>query len=70
MMQIVNASQLVDQLTALRKEKGMSQAQLAEAVGVSRSMISYFEAKKVFLRFNTLLALMHQLGMEVYFEEN
>lgn len=48
----------------------MSQAHLAQAVGVSRSMISYFEEKKVFLRFNTLLALMHQLGVEVYFEEN
>ena len=68
MMQIVNASQLVDQLTALRKEKGMSQAQLADAVGLSRAMISYFEEKKVFLRFNTLLRVMEVLGVKMYLE--
>ena len=68
MTEITSASHLADRLKELRIQQGLSQAQLAKAVGVSRPTITYFETKKIFLKFNTLLAVMHVLGLKWYLE--
>ena len=66
MREITSAAELTDRLKELRMQKGLSQAALAKAVGVSRPMISYFERKTTFINFNDLLALMHALSVKLY----
>ena len=68
MIEITSSAEIADLLKALRKDQGLSQAQVAQAVGVSRPMITYFENKSVFMKFNDLLTLMHSLGVKLYME--
>ena len=58
---------LKNRLKEIRSEKGLSQAQLAEMVGVSRNTISYIETGQ----FNPTakLALVLCIALEKQFEE-
>lgn len=59
-------SELINHLTRLRKERGYTQAQLAEAVGVSRKTINTVE-NSVFVPSTVLaLRLAQELGVSVH----
>ena len=42
-----NCAAIIDTLIEQRKEKGMTQAQLAEATGINRAMLSRLESEVV-----------------------
>jgi transcriptional regulator with XRE-family HTH domain len=62
----LNASEsLVRQLQALRRAKGMSQAELGTLVGIPQSYISRLESRDVDLQLSTLIEIARALEMEV-----
>lgn len=61
-----NASEsLIRQLQALRRAKGMSQAELGALVGIPQSYISRLESRDVDLQLSTLIEIARALDMEV-----
>lgn len=52
-------------LVALRKQKKITQEQIAEALGLSKSTYSRIEQGKVHLRASYLPIIAQELGMEV-----
>ena len=62
----LNASEsLIRQLQALRRAKGMSQAELGALVGIPQSYISRLESRDVDLQLSTLIEIARALDMEV-----
>lgn len=60
-----------ERLIQLRKEKGITQAQLAEAIGLTQSMIAYIEAgtKEPSKEFKIKLATYFNVTVEYIFYE-
>ena len=56
---------LVETIHTLRKEKGLTQAQLADATGINRAMIGRIENKDYVPTVEQLQALGEALGFEV-----
>lgn len=56
-------------ITAARKEKKLTQEQVAQAVGVSRQTVSHWENGKTEPDYQTLVRLSQELGMEIVREE-
>ncbi|WP_422784898.1 helix-turn-helix domain-containing protein [Ruminiclostridium josui] len=54
-----------DKLQALRKEKGLSQEKLAEAIGVSRQAVAKWEVGQSYPEINKLVALSNYFGVSV-----
>jgi len=59
-------------LIRFRKRKGFSQGDLAEASGISRRMVGYYEISETLPPLNKISALAEALGIQVYqlFSEN
>ena len=60
---------ICQRITDIRKEKGMTQAQLSERCGLSQVHISRIEAGKYDIRLDTLAAIAKALGRRIAFEE-
>lgn len=56
----------VTNLKRLRKEKRMSQVELAEKTGMSSKFISYIESGREWGSFKTLVMISEALGVEPY----
>lgn len=52
-------------LASIRQAKGLTQQQLAEAAGVTRKMIDYYERRAVNVRTDSLISLSKALDMSV-----
>jgi HTH-type transcriptional regulator/antitoxin HipB len=71
MSRIVNSpSQLSVILKATRKARGQTQARLGERIGVSQNRVSELEADTGTLTVDRLLALLHELGLEMIVRES
>ncbi len=66
MNEITSIAELSEIAKAHRVQQEITQDELARSLGVTRSAISYFEAKKSFRKFDDLLALIHALGLKLY----
>lgn len=55
-------SDVIDSLIAERKNKGMTQKQLAEASSLTQSVIARLESKKASPQLDTLLKVLAPLG--------
>ena len=64
-MKKLSLEKLVITIHALRKEKGLTQAQLAEVTGINRAMIGRIENKDYMPTVEQLQALGEALGFEV-----
>lgn len=56
---------LIDDLIALRKEKGWTQKELSEVCGLTQSVIARLERKKVTPQLDTLLKVASALGCKL-----
>lgn len=63
------AAQMREHLRALRKRRGMTQAQLGAQLGVSQARIAEIEANPGLVSFDQLLQLLSHLGSGVLIEE-
>lgn len=61
--------EFINQVKERRKEKGLSQAELAKLVGVPQSTIGRFESKKTFPNLKTLSKIADVLNMEIDLKE-
>ena len=52
-------------LASIRKEKGLTQQQLADAAEVTQKMVDYYERRAVNVRTDTLVSLSEALDMSV-----
>jgi transcriptional regulator with XRE-family HTH domain len=52
-------------LASIRQERGLTQQQLADAAGVTRKMIDYYERRAVNVRTDSLISLSNALEMSV-----
>ena len=59
------ASRLMNQLAKYRKQKGLSQTQLAKLIGVAQSTIAMIETGKITPSLRTALKLARVLGTTV-----
>jgi transcriptional regulator with XRE-family HTH domain len=59
---------VVSQLAALRKERGLTQAQLAERLGRPQSLISAIESGRQSPHVETIVAIARELGHRVRIE--
>lgn len=59
---------IVEQLTQIRKDKGLRQVDLAEAVGVTQPVISEFESGKTEPRLVTVIKYAAALGYQITLE--
>lgn len=50
------------------ESKGMNQSQLAEKVGIHRSSLKRFFDLEFALKFDTVLAIIHALELNIFFE--
>ena len=57
-----NCVQIIDSLIQCRKEKGMTQKELAEAAGLPQPCIARLERKTNIPQLNTLLKVANALG--------
>jgi y4mF family transcriptional regulator len=48
-----------------RRELGLTQEELADLVGIHRTLIGKFEQGKLAGRFSTVLRILHTLGMDL-----
>jgi HTH-type transcriptional regulator/antitoxin HipB len=69
MFRIDNAAQLCSYLRALRKTRGMTQAQLGALVGVSAARISEIELNASTVSFAQILELIHLLGARLAIDD-
>ena len=56
---------LTNRIKSLRSEKGMSQQDLAEKMGVSRQTVSYYEVNSTSASVKNLIAIADALGCKV-----
>jgi len=56
-------------LKSLRKQKGLTQQQLGERVGVSQRIIARIEANPGSVRFDRILQVISELGVELIIRE-
>jgi transcriptional regulator with XRE-family HTH domain len=59
---------VISKLTALRKEQGLTQAQLAERLGRPQSLISLVESGRMSPHIETIVAIARELGRSVRIE--
>ena len=52
-------------LSLIRRQRGLTQQQLADLAGVTRKMVDYYERRAVNVRTDTLMSLSKALGMSV-----
>ena len=64
-MKKLSVDKLVETVHSIRKEKGLTQAQLAEATGINRAMIGRLENKDYIPTVEQMQALGETLGFEV-----
>lgn len=64
-----NCSALIDQVIALRKEKRISQVQLAKMVGLSQPSIARIEQKRVSPTIETLCRILEAMDSTLVIEE-
>ena len=64
-MKKLSIDKLVETIHALRKEKGLTQAQLADATGINRAMIGRIENKDYVPTVEQMQMLGETLGFEV-----
>jgi transcriptional regulator with XRE-family HTH domain len=55
----------IDLLRALRKQKGFTQAQLAECIGARQAFVSKYETGKVYLEFLDVVAICDALNISI-----
>jgi HTH-type transcriptional regulator / antitoxin HipB len=65
MRPIVTTSQIGTLLAARRKHLKLSQADVAQRVGISQNRLSVLEANSATLNVKQLLALLNALGLEM-----
>ena len=58
---------IIDQLIELRKEKNMSQREVATASGLTQSVIARLESKKAMPQLNTLIKIASALDCRLSF---
>lgn len=58
-------SELINQLEEIRKSKGLTQAELAEKLGLPQSSIARVESDKVDTRLSRFVEIVRALGYEV-----
>ena len=63
-------TQLRPQLTALRKKRGLTQAQLGVAIGVTQARIVEIEANPGVVSLQQILQILHALGAELVIRES
>lgn len=59
---------LASQFKALRKERHLTQEQLAKKVGVKQEQISKFESSKANLKLSSMIKMADALGAKLIFE--
>ncbi|WP_093557639.1 helix-turn-helix domain-containing protein [Pseudoduganella namucuonensis] len=64
------AAQLRQHIKALRKARGLTQAQLGEMIGVSQARIAEIEANPGLVRFEQLMQLLSTLGVTIVLNED
>jgi len=64
------AEQLRPQLQALRKRRGLTQAQLGEAIGVSQARIVEIEANPGLVNLQQIMQVLQALGAGLVIREN
>ena len=64
-MKKLSVDKLVETIHTLRKEKGLTQAQLADATGINRAMIGRIENKDYIPTVEQMQAMAEVLGFEV-----
>lgn len=65
MRDMVVQKALTNRIKSLRSEKGMSQQDLAEKMGVSRQTVSYYEVNSTSASVKSLIAIADALGCKV-----
>jgi len=60
-----NCAAVIDELVAIRKERGLTQAQLAEAAALAQSAIARLERKAAIPQLDTLLKVAAALGCDI-----
>lgn len=60
-----NCAAIIDTLIEQRKEKGMTQKELAQATELTQSVIARMESKKAVPQLNTLLKVVNALGCHI-----
>lgn len=60
---------LIEQLSEIRKEKKLSQRQLADIIGMKQPMLANIEKKKNSPQLNTLLNILDSLGYTIEYKE-
>lgn len=65
MRDMVVQKALTNRIKSLRSEKGMSQQDLAEKMGVSRQTVSYYEVNSTSASVKNLIAIADALGCKV-----
>ncbi len=59
---------LIDDIIAIRNERGITQVELAEMTGLAQPAIARFEAKKTVPQLNTLLKVINALNCNMSVE--
>ncbi|MFD1824599.1 MULTISPECIES: helix-turn-helix transcriptional regulator [Mumia] len=67
-MQVFTATDVGAAVRATRREKNLSQAQLADRVGVSREWVSRFERGRARAELQLVLDLLDAVGLQVALE--
>ena len=65
-----NCAALIDELIALRKEKGWSQKELSAACGLTQSVVARIESKKSVPTIATLYKIVAALGASLVVHQN
>ena len=60
-----NCAAIIDTLIEHRKEKGMTQKELAQATELTQSVIARMESKKAVPQLDTLLKVVNALGCDI-----
>lgn len=60
-----NCAAIIDTLIEQRKEKGMTQKELAQATELTQSVIARMESKKAVPQLDTLLKVVNALGCDI-----
>ena len=62
-------SRIIESMVRIRKDKGLSQRELAKICGVKQSAIARMETLQVMPRLDTLVKIAQGLGAELHLEE-
>lgn len=66
---IYNAKQLANQLKLIRTRNNITQAQLADRVGIKQATLSSFENKPETTQLQTLFKILHALEVDLFIQE-